>query len=81
MLALVAAFVENPVGVEKYSLLVELPGKTIEPESYVHMVGDSKGVPSRTVTSIVARPAELLVSPACKRSLEIIIRIRIFTKH
>ena len=34
VLALVAAFVENPVCTEKCSLWVELPGETIEPESY-----------------------------------------------
>ena len=44
MLALVAAFVENPVCVEKCSLRVELPGEMIEPESCVFMAGDSEGV-------------------------------------
>ena len=41
MLALVAVFVENPVCVEKCSLRVELPGKTIEPKSCVCVAGDS----------------------------------------
>ena len=44
VLALVAAFVENPMCVEKYSLWVELPGETIEPESCVFVAGDSEGV-------------------------------------
>ena len=44
VLALVAVFVENPVCVEKCSLLVELPGETIEPESCVCVAKDSKGV-------------------------------------
>ena len=35
VLALVAAFVENPVCAEKCSLRVELLGETIEPESCV----------------------------------------------
>lgn len=35
VLALVAACVENPVSAEKCSLRVELPGETIEPESFV----------------------------------------------
>ena len=43
MLALVAAFIENPVCVEKCSLRVELPRETIEPESCVCVAGDSKG--------------------------------------
>jgi len=43
MLALVVAFVENPVCAKKCSLRVELPGKTIEPESYVCVAGDSEG--------------------------------------
>jgi hypothetical protein len=43
MLARVTAFVENPVYAEKCSLWVELPGKTIEPESCVCVAGDSKG--------------------------------------
>jgi hypothetical protein len=37
------AFVENPVYAKKYSLQVELPGETIEPESYMCVAGDSKG--------------------------------------
>ena len=44
VLALVAAFVENPVCAEKCSPWVELPGETIEPESCVFVAGDSKGV-------------------------------------
>ena len=44
VLALVAAFVENPVCAEKCSLRVELPGETIEPESYVRVARDSEGV-------------------------------------
>jgi hypothetical protein len=40
---LVVAFVENPVYAKKYSLQVELPGETIEPESYMCVAGDSKG--------------------------------------
>ena len=44
MLALVAAFVENPVCAEKCSLRVELSGETIESESCVFVAGDSKGV-------------------------------------
>ena len=43
VLALVAAFVENPVCAEKCSLRVELPGETIEPESYVCVTEDSEG--------------------------------------
>ena len=43
MLALVTAFVENPVCAEKCSLRVKLPGVTIEPESYVCMAWDSEG--------------------------------------
>ena len=43
MLALVAAFVENPVRAEKCSLRVELPEETIEPESCVRVAGDSEG--------------------------------------
>ena len=43
MLALVAAFVENPVCAEKCSIWVELPGETIEPESCVYVAGDSEG--------------------------------------
>ena len=35
VLALVAAFVENPVCAEKCSVRVGLPGETIEPESCV----------------------------------------------
>ena len=44
VLVLVAAFVENIVCVEKCSLRVELPGETIESESYVCVAGDSEGV-------------------------------------
>jgi hypothetical protein len=54
VLALVVAFVENPVCAEKCSLQVELPGETIEPESRVFVVGDSEG--------------EELVSPVLKRA-------------
>ena len=43
VLALVAAFVENPVCAEKCSPWVELPEETIEPESCVCVAGDSKG--------------------------------------
>ena len=43
VLALVAAFVENPVCVEKCSIRVELPRETIEPESCVCVAGDSEG--------------------------------------
>ena len=43
VLALVAAFVENPVCAEKCSPWVELPGETIEPESCVFVAGDSEG--------------------------------------
>ena len=42
VLALIAAFVENPVYAEKCSLWVELPGETIEPESYVCVARDSE---------------------------------------
>jgi hypothetical protein len=42
VLALVAVFVENPVCGEKCSLRMELPGKTIEPESCVTVAGDSE---------------------------------------
>ena len=44
VLALVAAFVENPVCAEKCSPWVELPGETIGPESCVFVARDSKGV-------------------------------------
>ena len=44
VLALVAAFVENPVCAEKCFLRVELPGETIEPKSYMYVAGDSEGV-------------------------------------
>ena len=44
LVKLVAAFVENPVCVEKCSLRVELPGETIEPESYVCVAVDSRKV-------------------------------------
>ena len=44
MLALVVAFVENPVCAEKCSPWVELLGETIGPESCVSVAGDSKGV-------------------------------------
>ena len=43
VLAMVAAFVENPVCAEKCSLRVELPGEMIEPESCVCLAGDSEG--------------------------------------
>jgi len=43
VLALVAAFVENPVCAEKCSLRMDLPGEMVEPESYVCVTGDSKG--------------------------------------
>ena len=43
MLALVAAFVENPVCAEKCSLRVELPGETVEPESCVCVSEVSEG--------------------------------------
>ena len=43
VLALVAAFVENPVCVDKCSLRVELPRETIEPESCVCVARDSEG--------------------------------------
>ena len=43
MLALVAAFEENPVCAEKCSLRVELPRETVEPESCVSMAGDGEG--------------------------------------
>jgi hypothetical protein len=42
VLALVAAFVENPVCAEKCSLRMELPGKTIESESCVIVAEDSE---------------------------------------
>jgi hypothetical protein len=42
VLALVVAFIENPVCAENYSLRVELPGETIEPESCVCVAGDSE---------------------------------------
>ena len=42
MLALVAAFVENPVCAEKCSLRVKLPREKIEPESCVCVAGDSE---------------------------------------
>ena len=43
VLALVAAFVENPVCAEKCSLRVELPGETIEHGFSVCVAGDSEG--------------------------------------
>lgn len=43
VLALVAAFEENPVCAEKCSLRVELPGETVEPESCVSVAGDGEG--------------------------------------
>jgi hypothetical protein len=43
VLALVVAFIENLVYTEKCSLRVELPGKTIDPESCVIVAGDSEG--------------------------------------
>ena len=43
MLALVAAFVENPMCAEKCSLRMELPRETIEPESCVCVAGDREG--------------------------------------
>jgi hypothetical protein len=54
MLALVVAFVENLICAEKCSLRVELPGKTIEPESCLIVAGDSE--------------EEKLVSPILKRA-------------
>jgi hypothetical protein len=39
MLALIAAFVENPVYAEKCSLRVELSWETIQPESCVIVAG------------------------------------------
>ena len=44
VLALVAAFVENPMYAEKCSPWVELPRETIGPEYCVFVAGDSKGV-------------------------------------
>jgi hypothetical protein len=43
VLALVVTFVENLVCAEKCFLRVELPGKTIEPESCMFVAGDSEG--------------------------------------
>ena len=43
VLALVAAFVQNPICAKKCSLRVELPRETIEPESFVCVAGDSEG--------------------------------------
>ena len=43
VLALIVAFVENPVCAEKCSLWVELPGETIEPKSCVCVARDSEG--------------------------------------
>ena len=43
VLALIAAFVENPMCVEKCSPWVEQTGETIEPESCVRVAGDSEG--------------------------------------
>jgi hypothetical protein len=54
VLALVAAFVENFVCAEKYSLRVELPGETIEPESCVFVAGDSEG---KELVSLVLKRA------------------------
>jgi hypothetical protein len=54
VLALVVVFVENLVCAEKCSLWVELPGETIEPESYVIVARESEG--------------EELVSPVLKRA-------------
>jgi hypothetical protein len=54
VLALVVAFVENLVCVEKCSLRVKLPGETIESESYLFVARDSEG--------------EELVSPVLKRA-------------
>ena len=42
VLALVAAFVENPVCADKCFLRVELPGETIEPESCVFVAGEAR---------------------------------------
>ena len=44
VLALITAFVENPMCAEKGSLRVELHGETIAPESCVYVAGDSEGV-------------------------------------
>ena len=43
VLVQVAAFVENPVCVDKCSLRVKLFEETIEPESYVCVAEDSEG--------------------------------------
>ena len=43
VLALVAAFVKNPMCAEKCSLRVELPGETIELESCVCVAVNSEG--------------------------------------
>jgi hypothetical protein len=43
VLALVVAFVENPVYAEKCSLRVKLPEKMIKPESCVCVTRDSEG--------------------------------------
>ena len=42
VLALIAAFIENPVYGEKCSLRVKLPRETIEPESCVCVAGHSE---------------------------------------
>jgi hypothetical protein len=52
VLSLVAAFVDNLVCAEKYSLRVELLGEKIEPKSCAIMAGDSC---NRTVQIIRAQ--------------------------
>jgi hypothetical protein len=54
VLALVTAFVENPVGAEKCSLRRKLPRETIKPESCVCVARDNEG--------------EKLVSPVLNRA-------------
>jgi hypothetical protein len=63
VLALVVTFVENLVYAEKCSLRVELPGETIEPESYMFVARDSEG--------------EELVSPVLKRASDAYSKYRV----
>ena len=56
MLALVAAFVENPMCAEKCSLRVKLPEETIGPESCVYVAGDSGG--EDRVSLVLKRPSD-----------------------
>jgi hypothetical protein len=56
VLALVVAFVENLVCVEKCSLWMKLPGERIEPESYVIVAEDSER--EELVSSVLKRASD-----------------------